>query len=255
MERDLPEPQRGGPSPASTRWTGEPRAVGRPGPRTRRGAAGGIGTPPRLRRRRDGDPRASNFRTAVDPVVPAPDSPSQALHAMRPTGPCPAVAGRSACPARRRRGRLSGRARISGRLPRRPHGSAQPITIGNRRSKRGILRVGGRTLRVVLRHPSASTQRQYGGHGRSGRPVGARTNALTPPSVCGTRRLGIPTVVDRLIRQALHEVMSRVFEPGFRNPATGSALGAAPHDAVLDRRPFRRRSHPGSGAANVTSRG
>ncbi len=31
----------------------------------------------------------------------------------------------------------------------------------------------------------------------------------------GMRQLGIPTVVDRLIQQALHQVMSRVFEPGF----------------------------------------
>ena len=31
----------------------------------------------------------------------------------------------------------------------------------------------------------------------------------------GVRQLGIPTVVDRLIQQALHQVMSRVFEPGF----------------------------------------
>ena len=44
----------------------------------------------------------------------------------------------------------------------------------------------------------------------------------------GMRRLGIPTVVDRLIQQALHQVMSRVFEPGFRNPAMGFALDAAP---------------------------
>ncbi len=29
------------------------------------------------------------------------------------------------------------------------------------------------------------------------------------------RQLGIPTVVDRLVQQALHQVMSRVFEPGF----------------------------------------
>ncbi len=31
----------------------------------------------------------------------------------------------------------------------------------------------------------------------------------------GMRRLGIPTVVDRLIQQSLDQVMSRVFEPGF----------------------------------------
>ena len=44
----------------------------------------------------------------------------------------------------------------------------------------------------------------------------------------GVRRPGVPTVVDRLIRQAPHQVTSRVFEPGFRNPALGVALRAAP---------------------------
>ena len=31
----------------------------------------------------------------------------------------------------------------------------------------------------------------------------------------GIRRLGIPTVLDRLIQQALHQVLSEVFDPGF----------------------------------------
>ncbi len=31
----------------------------------------------------------------------------------------------------------------------------------------------------------------------------------------GMRQLGIPTVVDRLIQQALHQVLSPIFEPGF----------------------------------------
>jgi RNA-directed DNA polymerase len=35
-------------------------------------------------------------------------------------------------------------------------------------------------------------------------------------------------VVDRLIQQALHQVMSRVFEPGFSESSYGFALDAAP---------------------------
>ena len=31
----------------------------------------------------------------------------------------------------------------------------------------------------------------------------------------GTRRLGIPTVVDRLIQQAMLQILSPIFEPGF----------------------------------------
>ena len=32
----------------------------------------------------------------------------------------------------------------------------------------------------------------------------------------GTRRLGIPTVMDRFIQQALHQEMDRIFDPTFR---------------------------------------
>ena len=64
---------------------------------------GGIGTPPRLRKRRDGDPRAPTFRTAVVSVVPAADSPGsgapwhadhRTLHGSgQPTGVAPLAAG------------------------------------------------------------------------------------------------------------------------------------------------------------------
>ena len=50
----------------------------------------------------------------------------------------------------------------------------------------------------------------------------------------GTRRPGIPTVVDRLIRQALHQVMSRVFEPGFSESGYGFRPGRSAHDAGVE---------------------
>ena len=49
----------------------------------------------------------------------------------------------------------------------------------------------------------------------------------------GMRRLGIPTVVDRLIQQALHQVMRRVFEPGFSESSYGFRPGRSAHGAVL----------------------
>ena len=54
----------------------------------------------------------------------------------------------------------------------------------------------------------------------------------------GMRRLGIPTVVDRLIQQALHQVMSRVFEPGFSESSYGFRPGRSAHDAVLKAREY-----------------
>ena len=41
----------------------------------------------------------------------------------------------------------------------------------------------------------------------------------------GVRTLGIPTVVDRLIQQALHQVLQPIFEPSFRTQATAFARG------------------------------
>ena len=54
----------------------------------------------------------------------------------------------------------------------------------------------------------------------------------------GMRQLGIPTVVDRLIQQALHQVMSRVFEPGFSESSYGFRPGRSAHDAVLKAREY-----------------
>ena len=54
----------------------------------------------------------------------------------------------------------------------------------------------------------------------------------------GVRQLGIPTVVDRLIQQALHQVMSRVFEPGFSESSYGFRPGRSAHDAVQKAREY-----------------
>jgi group II intron reverse transcriptase/maturase len=49
----------------------------------------------------------------------------------------------------------------------------------------------------------------------------------------GERHLGIPTVVDRLIQQALHQVLSPVFEPTFSEHSYGFRPGRSAHQAVL----------------------
>jgi RNA-directed DNA polymerase len=48
----------------------------------------------------------------------------------------------------------------------------------------------------------------------------------------GVRQLGIPTVVDRLIQQALQQVLSPLFEPGFSESSYGFRPGRSAHDAV-----------------------
>ncbi len=48
----------------------------------------------------------------------------------------------------------------------------------------------------------------------------------------GQRMLGIPTVVDRLIQQALHQVLSPVFEPTFSAASYGFRPGRSAHQAL-----------------------
>jgi RNA-directed DNA polymerase len=48
----------------------------------------------------------------------------------------------------------------------------------------------------------------------------------------GTRTLGIPTLVDRLIQQALHQVLSPIFEPTFSEGSYGFRPGRNAHQAL-----------------------
>lgn len=48
----------------------------------------------------------------------------------------------------------------------------------------------------------------------------------------GMRKLGIPTVLDRLIQQALHQILSPIFEMGFSEQSFGFRPGRSAHDAV-----------------------
>lgn len=59
-----------------------------------------------------------------------------------------------------------------------------------------------------------------------------------PKSGGGVRQLGIPTVLDRLIQQALQHVLSPVFEPGFSDNSFGFRPGRSAGQAVLQARHF-----------------
>ena len=48
----------------------------------------------------------------------------------------------------------------------------------------------------------------------------------------GTRQLGIPTVKDRIIQQAVHQILSPLFEPQFSDSSYGFRPGRSAHDAV-----------------------
>src|ERR1019366_9368740 len=54
----------------------------------------------------------------------------------------------------------------------------------------------------------------------------------------GVRTLGIPTVLDRLIQQALHQVMQPLFEPEFSESSYGFRPGRNAHQAVQAARSY-----------------
>jgi RNA-directed DNA polymerase len=52
----------------------------------------------------------------------------------------------------------------------------------------------------------------------------------------GTRQLGIPTAMDRLVQQALHQVLTPIFNPGFSDSSYGFRPGRSAHQAVQQAR-------------------
>ncbi len=63
-----------------------------------------------------------------------------------------------------------------------------------------------------------------------------------PKSGGGTRMLGIPSAIDRLIQQALSQVLTPIFDPMFSDESFGFRPGRSTHDAVL-----RAREHIAAG--------
>ena len=54
----------------------------------------------------------------------------------------------------------------------------------------------------------------------------------------GDRGLGIPTVVDRLIGQALHQALEPIFDPCFSESSYGFRQGCSAHQAVEQARKY-----------------
>lgn len=69
-------------------------------------------------------------------------------------------------------------------------------------------------------------------------PMPVRQVAIPKPGGQGTRLLGIPTVIDRLIQQAMHQVLSPIFDPNFSEFSYGFRPGRHARQAVQQARQY-----------------
>ena len=63
---------------------------------------------------------------------------------------------------------------------------------------------------------------------------------MIPKPKGGQRQLGIPTVVDRLIQQAVHQVLDPIFDPSFSEYSYGFRKGKSAHQAIKQAQAYQK---------------
>lgn len=93
----------------------------------------------------------------------------------------------------------------------------------------GVDGLGTEELRDWLREHWKATRQALDAGTYAPLPV---RQVMIPKPDGGERMLGVPSVLDRLIQQAIAQVLSPVFEPGFVPVSYGFRSGKSAHDAV-----------------------
>lgn len=102
------------------------------------------------------------------------------------------------------------------------------------KANRGSAGVDGRTIAETAEHLKTHWPRiREALLDGSYRPAPVRRVEIPKPGG-GVRELGIPTVTDRLIQQALLQVLQPIIDPTFSEQSYGFRPGRRAHDAVLD---------------------
>jgi group II intron reverse transcriptase/maturase len=111
------------------------------------------------------------------------------------------------------------------------------------KANRGSAGVDGLTIEATIEHlktewPRIREELQTGRY----RPQPVRRVQI-PKSGGGKRELGIPTVTDRLIQQALLQVLQPLIDPTFSKSSYGFRPGRRAHDAVLQAQCYVQEGH------------
>lgn len=110
-------------------------------------------------------------------------------------------------------------------------------------SNRGTAGADGMPVEALKGHLHATWQRTKEALlSDSYKPSPVRVVEIAKPGG-GVRRLGIPTVQDRLIQQALLQVLSPIFDPLFSTQSYGFRPGRSAHQAVLQAQAYVREGH------------
>ena len=111
-------------------------------------------------------------------------------------------------------------------------------------ANRGAPGIDGMTTKelpsYLKEHWPAIREALYAG---SYQPTSVRRVEIPKPGGDGVRLLGIPTTLDRLIQQALAQVLGKLFDPHFSDASYGFRPGRSAHQAVRKAQGFIRDGH------------